>query len=71
MKIIDDFLSIPDFDKLSQYLCGPNFQWYLQPTIVNNREGLDQYQFTHCFYNRNIFAFIHFFVSIYLASPSL
>ena len=51
MKIIDDFLSIPDFDKLSQYLCGPNFQWYLQPTIVNNREGLDQYQFTHCFYN--------------------
>ena len=51
MKIIDDFLSIPHFDKLSQYLCGPNFQWYLQPTIVNNREGLDQYQFTHCFYN--------------------
>ena len=51
MKIIDDFLSIPHFDKLSQYLCGPDFQWYLQPTITNGREGLDQYQFTHSFYN--------------------
>tara|TARA_B100001250_G_scaffold403504_1_gene418149 strand:+ start:584 stop:1102 length:519 start_codon:yes stop_codon:yes gene_type:complete len=51
MKVIDDFLSIPDFDKLKQYLCGPNFQWYLQSTIANGREGLDQYQFTHSFFN--------------------
>tara|TARA_Y100001963_G_C6566000_1_gene346610 strand:- start:145 stop:636 length:492 start_codon:yes stop_codon:yes gene_type:complete len=51
MKIIDDFLSIPDFDKLRQYLCGPNFPWYLQPHIANDKEGLDQFQFVHCFYN--------------------
>lgn len=51
MKIIDDFLSIPHFDKLTQYLCGPDFQWYLQPTIVSGEEGLDQYQFTHSFFN--------------------
>ena len=51
MKVIDDFLSIPDFDKLKQYLCGPKFEWYLQPHIIDNKEGLDQFQFVHCFYN--------------------
>jgi len=51
MKIIDNFLSIPDYDKLQQLLLGLDFPWYLKPTIANHKQGLDQYQFVHTFYN--------------------
>ena len=51
MKVINNFLSIPDFDKLSQLLLGEDFPWYLKPTIANNRQGIDQYQFVHTFFN--------------------
>ena len=51
MKVIDNFLSIPDFDKLTRFMLGRDFQWYLRPTIANNRQGIDQYQFVHTFFN--------------------
>ena len=51
MKVINNFLSIPDFDKLSQLLLGEDFPWYLKPTIANNRQGIDQYQFVHTFFD--------------------
>ena len=51
MKVIDNFLSIPDYDKLQQLLLGLDFPWYLKPSIANNRQGLDQYQFVHTFFN--------------------
>jgi len=51
MKVIDNFLSIPDFDKLTEFILGRDFQWYLRPVIANNRQGIDQYQFVHTFFN--------------------
>ena len=32
-------------------MLGRDFQWYLRPTIANNRQGIDQYQFVHTFFN--------------------
>jgi len=51
MKVIDNFLSIPDYDKLQQLLLGLDFPWYLKPSIANHKQGLDQYQFVHTFFN--------------------
>ena len=51
MKIIDNFLSIPDYDKLQQLLLGLDFPWYLKPSIANHKQGLDQYQFVHTFFD--------------------
>ena len=51
MKVIDNFLSIPDFDKLTQFILGRDFQWYFRPTIACHKQGLDQYQFVHTFFN--------------------
>ena len=53
MKVIDNFLSIPDFDKLTQFILGPSFTWYLRPNITLDKSGLDQYQFVHTFFDIN------------------
>ena len=51
MKVIDNFLSIPDFDKLTEFILGRDFQWYLRPVIANNKTGLDQFQFVCPFFD--------------------
>ena len=51
MKIIDNFLPEHDFKIIQQYLTGESFTWHLNNSIANKRQGLDQYQFTHVFYD--------------------
>jgi len=51
MKIIDNFLDEDEFKILQQYLTNDNFTWNLLPSIANNKQGLDQYQFVHTFFD--------------------
>jgi len=51
MKIIDDFLSPSDFQIVRDYLFSDSFTWNLSNTIANKRQGLDQYQFFHTFFD--------------------
>ena len=51
MKVIDNFLSDHEFNIIQQYFLNDTFTWYLNDSIVNRREGLDQYQFTHLFFD--------------------
>ena len=51
MKIIDDFLPTSDFQIVRDYLFSDSFTWNLSNTIANKRQGLDQYQFFHTFFD--------------------
>ena len=51
MKIIDNFLSQSDFERTQQYFLGPEFTWFYSTSIANKRQGLDQYQFVHTFFD--------------------
>ena len=51
MKIIDDFLPEEEFKVIQQYLTNDSFTWHLMPYIANKRQGLDQYQFVHTFFD--------------------
>ena len=51
MKIIDDFLPQHDFETVRNYLLNDNFTWNLSNTIANQKQGLDQYQFFHTFFD--------------------
>jgi len=51
MKIIDNFLDEDEFKILQQYLTNDSFTWNLLPSIANNKQGLDQYQFVHTFFD--------------------
>jgi len=51
MKVIDDFLPQHDFDILKQYLLGDSFTWHLTNSIAKQKHGLDQYQFSHVFFD--------------------
>jgi len=51
MKIIDDFLSDEEFLIMQQYFLSDNFTWKLNDCIANQKQGVDQYQFTHLFYD--------------------
>ena len=51
MKIIDNFLDEDEFKILQQYLTNDSFSWNLLPSIANNKQGLDQYQFVHTFFD--------------------
>ena len=51
MKIIDDFLPQHDFETVRNYLLNENFTWNLSNTIANQKQGLDQYQFFHTFFD--------------------
>ena len=51
MKIIENFLDEEEFKILQQYLTNDSFTWTLLPSIANNKQGLDQYQFVHTFFD--------------------
>ena len=51
MKVIDNFLPQDQFDLLQQYFINDSFIWHLNDSIANKRQGLDQYQFVHTFFD--------------------
>ena len=51
MKIIDNFLSQSDFERTQQYFLGPEFTWFYSNSIAKHKQGLDQFQFCHTFFN--------------------
>ena len=51
MKIIDNFLSTSDFEIVRDYLLSDSFTWNFSNTIANKRQGIDQYQFFHTFFD--------------------
>ena len=51
MKITDDFLSETEFKSIQDWLTGDSFHWYHTNSIANNKQGLDQFQFVHTFYD--------------------
>jgi len=51
MKIIDNFLSQTDFEVIQQFLLSDSFTWNLSNTIADKRQGIDQYQFFHTFFD--------------------
>ena len=51
MKIIDNFLDDDEFNIIQQYFLNDSFTWHLNDSIANKRQGLDQYQFTHTFFD--------------------
>ena len=51
MKVIDNFLPQQDFDILQHYFLDPSFIWHFNDGIANRKEGVDQYQFTHLFFD--------------------
>jgi len=51
MKIIDDFLNEDEFNVIHQYLTADNFPWFFSNSITKHKQGLDQFQFSHLFYD--------------------
>ena len=51
MKIIDNFLNEDEFNIIQQYFLNDSFVWHLNDSIANKRQGIDQYQFTHTFFD--------------------
>ena len=51
MKIIDDFLSPSDFEITQNFFQSNNFIWYYNQSIAKHKQGLDQFQFVHTFYD--------------------
>ena len=51
MKIIDNYLSKSDFEVTQQFFLGPNISWYYNQGIANNKQGLDQFQLVHPFFD--------------------
>jgi len=51
MKIIDDFLSPSDFQITQNFFQSPDFLWYYNEGIANHKQGLDQFQFVHPFFD--------------------
>ena len=51
MKIIDNFLPTADFEIVRDYLLSDSFTWNLSNTIADKRQGIDQYQFFHTFFD--------------------
>jgi len=51
MKIIDDFLDQDEFEIIHKYLTADDFPWYLSNSITKNKYGLDQFQFSHLFFD--------------------
>ena len=45
------FLPQDQFDLLQQYFINDSFIWHLNDSIANKRQGLDQYQFVHTFFD--------------------
>ena len=51
MKVIDDFLPQDQFNLLQQYFLSPDFTWNVNDSIAGKKQGIDQYQFVHTFYD--------------------
>ena len=51
MKVIDNFLNDDEFNIIQQYFLNDSFVWHLNDSIANKRQGIDQYQFTHTFFD--------------------
>ena len=51
MKIIDDFLSPSDFEITQNFFQSSDFIWYYNQGIANHKQGLDQFQFVHPFFD--------------------
>ena len=51
MKIIDDFLSPSDFEITQNFFQSNNFIWYYNEGIAKHKQGLDQFQFVHPFFD--------------------
>ena len=51
MKIIDDFLSPSDFEITQNFFQSNNFIWYYNQSIAKHKQGLDQFQFVHPFFD--------------------
>tara|TARA_R100000458_G_scaffold14254_1_gene12083 strand:+ start:45 stop:539 length:495 start_codon:yes stop_codon:yes gene_type:complete len=51
MKITDNFLSDSEFKSIQDWLTGEDFHWYFNNSIANQKQGLDQFQFVHPFYD--------------------
>ena len=51
MKITDNFLSDDEFKSIQDWFTGESFHWYYNNSIANNKQGLDQFQFVHTFYD--------------------
>ena len=51
MKVIDNFLPDDEFKLIQQYFTGHDFIWYLNNSIAKKRQGIDQYQFCHPFFD--------------------
>ena len=51
MNITDDFLSPSEFDGIQQFFTGDSIHWFYNNSIANNKQGLDQYQFVHTFFD--------------------
>ena len=51
MKIIDNFLDEDSFEVLQQYFLSDTISWYLGNSITYDKQGIDQYQFVHTFFD--------------------
>ena len=51
MKIIDNFLDEDSFQIISNYLLSENFTWYYNDSIAELKQGFDQFQFYHTFFD--------------------
>ena len=51
MNITDDFLSPSEFDGIQQFFTGDSIHWFYNNSIANNKQGLDQFQFVHTFFD--------------------
>ena len=51
MRIIDDFLSPSDFEITQNFFQSNNFTWYYNQGIAKHKQGLDQFQFVHPFFD--------------------
>ena len=52
MNIIDNFLLPEDFNLIQNLMMGSEFPWYWNSFINYDTDGIDEYQFTHNFYER-------------------
>ena len=51
IEVIDNFLSEDVFNPLFDLLSSWDFPWYFNDFVLNEQSSLDNYQFTHAFFN--------------------
>jgi hypothetical protein len=58
--VIDNFLELNDFKKISNLMLSEDFPWYFQSDITNKNENSKSYYLTHLFYNNYIIKSLFF-----------